>query len=313
VGNIDRDGDFVVSRVFAAPRALVFAAWIEPRHLMQWWGPRGCTNRCEVDARPGGAYRIETRGSDGIVYPMKGVYREVMPPERLVYTVDFSEHPDAWHDMIDPARDRNNRRSTSECVISVTFAEEAGKTRLTVRMRFVSATMRDGFLKGGAEEGWSQSFERLDNSLLPTEGRELTHTRLFAAPRALVWRLWTEAEHIVRWWGPRGFTTTIHEMNVRPGGTWRFIMHGPDGTDYANENIYDEVVAPERLSFQHVLPPHHFFTATFTVEGDQTRVRVHMLFPTVAEREHVVKQYGADEGMVQTLDRLGELVAQTQQ
>ena len=70
--------------------------------------------------------------------------------------------------------------------------------------------------------------------------REISITRLFDAPRELVFEAWTDPEQVVQWWGPHGFTTTIHEMDVRPGGVWRFIMHGPDGTDYDNRVVFEE-------------------------------------------------------------------------
>ena len=81
---------------------------------------------------------------------------------------------------------------------------------------------------------------------LPSD-REIVLTRAFAAPRELVWRAWTEPEHFARWMGPDGFTTTVREMDVREGGTSRYTMRGPDGTDYPNRVIYREVVRPERL------------------------------------------------------------------
>ena len=77
----------VIERVFDAPRGLVFKAWTEPRRLAQWWGPKGFTNPvCEIDARPGGTLRIVMRAPDGAEHPMKGVLREVIEPERLVFT-----------------------------------------------------------------------------------------------------------------------------------------------------------------------------------------------------------------------------------
>src|SRR6266852_4602923 len=81
----------------------------------------------------------------------------------------------------------------------------------------------------------------------PRGDREIVITRLLDAPRELAFQAWTEPQHVAHWWGPNGFTNTIHEMDVRPGGVWRFIMHGPDGTDYKNEIVYVEVVKPERL------------------------------------------------------------------
>lgn len=74
-------------------------------------------------------------------------------------------------------------------------------------------------------------------------------TRVFDAPRELVWNAWTDPHQVAQWWGPRGFTTTIHEMVVTPGGVWRHTMHGPDGTDYPNRNIFIGVVKPERIVY----------------------------------------------------------------
>jgi uncharacterized protein YndB with AHSA1/START domain len=80
--------------------------------------------------------------------------------------------------------------------------------------------------------------------------REIVFTRVFDAPRRMVWEAWTDPKQLVLWWGPRGFTTTIDEMDVRVGGVWKLVMHGPDGTDYPNKSIFTEVVPNERLRFQ---------------------------------------------------------------
>lgn len=78
-----------------------------------------------------------------------------------------------------------------------------------------------------------------------TADREIVISRLIHAPRELVFKVWTDPKHVAHWWGPNGFTNTIHEMDVRPGGVWRFIMHGPDGVDYPNKIVYKEVVKPQ--------------------------------------------------------------------
>jgi uncharacterized protein YndB with AHSA1/START domain len=150
-----------------------------------------------------------------------------------------------------------------------------------------------------------------------TRDREIVISRVFDAPRELVWDAWTNPEHVVRWWGPIGLTTTIHEMDVRPGGVWRHTMHGPDGTDYPNESVFIEVVKPERIVFSHgggkKGDPGAQFEATWTFESqdDKTKVTIRMVFPTAAMREHVVKTYHAGEGANQTLGRLGEQIAMT--
>src|SRR2546426_6169783 len=79
--------------------------------------------------------------------------------------------------------------------------------------------------------------------------REIITTRVLDAPRELVWKAWTDPKHVAEWWGPNGFTNTIQEMDVRPDGVWRFIMHGPDGVDHKNEIIFIEVVELERLVY----------------------------------------------------------------
>jgi uncharacterized protein YndB with AHSA1/START domain len=142
------------------------------------------------------------------------------------------------------------------------------------------------------------------------EAREIATTRVFDAPRDLVFRMFTEAEHVKNWWGPRGFTNTIHEMDVRPGGTWRFVMHGPDGTDYQNEIVYKEVVRPERLSYTHLSGPVFDAIVTFEELGEnKTSVNMRMICESAEQRNQIVEQFGAVEGMHQTLDRLGEALA----
>ncbi len=145
--------------------------------------------------------------------------------------------------------------------------------------------------------------------------RELVITRVFNAPRSLVFKAWTDPRHVVHWWGPKGFTTTIQEMDVRPGGVWRHIMHGPDGTDYPNKSVFTEVVKPERIVYSHGGgkkggPGAHFEAAwSFEAQGDKTKVTIRMLFPSATERDRVVKEYGAIEGGNQTLERLAEHLA----
>jgi uncharacterized protein YndB with AHSA1/START domain len=139
-------------------------------------------------------------------------------------------------------------------------------------------------------------------------------TRVFDAPRELVFEAWIDPKHLAQWWGPNGFTTTTHAIDVRPGGVWRFIMHGPDGRDYQNRITYDEIVKPERLVYSHgggddVEPVRFKVTVTFDNLGGKTRLTMRMLFPSAAERDRVIKEYGADKGLVQTLARLEDYVA----
>lgn len=135
------------TRIFDAPRQLVFKVWTDPRHLAEWWGPHGFTNpRCEWEARPGGRIHVDMRGPDGRVYPMSGRFQEVVEPERLVFiasALDESGNP------------------LFEMLNTVTFAEDGGKTVLTLTARVVASTPSAPQYLKGLEMGWTQSLERL--------------------------------------------------------------------------------------------------------------------------------------------------------
>jgi len=152
-GNImtNEERELVLTRVFDAPRELVFKAWTDPKQVAQWWGPHGFTNPvCDLDVRPGGAIRIHMRGPEGTVYPMTGVYQEVVEPERLVFTsaaLDADGNP------------------MFEVLTTVTFAEQGGKTKQIMRARVINTTAQAAPYIAGMEQGWTQSLERLAKSL----------------------------------------------------------------------------------------------------------------------------------------------------
>jgi uncharacterized protein YndB with AHSA1/START domain len=129
--------------------------------------------------------------------------------------------------------------------------------------------------------------------------------------------MWSDPDRIARWWGPRGFTTTTATMDFRPGGVWRFVMHGPNGRDYENRITYTEITPPARLAYRHggddpELEPADFaVTVNFDDEGGKTKLTMRMVFPTADERNRIVIEYGADKGLWQTLDRLGEVLAES--
>jgi uncharacterized protein YndB with AHSA1/START domain len=145
--------------------------------------------------------------------------------------------------------------------------------------------------------------------------REITITRVFDAPREMIWDAWTDPEQIVQWWGPRGFTSTIHEMDVRPGGVWKSTMHGPDGTDYLNHGVFKEVVKAERIVYKLTggrkedRDLQAEVSWIFEAQGKKTKLTLHMLFPTAEARERSAKAYKVIEGGNETLDRLREHLA----
>jgi uncharacterized protein YndB with AHSA1/START domain len=137
--------------------------------------------------------------------------------------------------------------------------------------------------------------------------RELLITRVFDAPRALVFETWSKPEHLVHWWGPAGFTLPIHEMDFRPGGAIRFCMRSPDGHEYWMVGDYREVVPPSRLVFASSIddePSHQVVTTvTFADEGARTKVTVQQRFTFESDATR-----GAQQGWASSLDRLVKLL-----
>jgi uncharacterized protein YndB with AHSA1/START domain len=139
--------ELVITRVFDAPRELVFDAWIDPEHAKHWWGPKHHPAvRIEMDVRPGGRWRHCLRSVEtGNELWHHGVFREVVPPERLVFTFAWEEEGERGQ----------------ETVVTVTFAEHGGKTLMTFRHAPFASTGE----RSGHHEGWTSCFERLDEHL----------------------------------------------------------------------------------------------------------------------------------------------------
>ncbi len=155
---------------------------------------------------------------------------------------------------------------------------------------------------------------RTRNSIELDDPLAIAGTRVLDAPRELVWKVWTDPKHLAQWWGPDGFRTTTSAYECKPGGVWRFVMHGPDGRDYENRITFEDVEPPKRLVYRHggeddVEPVQFRTTVTFEDLGGKTRLSMRGVFPSAAERDRVIKEYGADKGMIQTLSRLSDYVA----
>ena len=265
------DREMVFTRVFAAPRELVWTAWTDPVHVARRWGPKGFTNTIhEMDVRPGGLWRLTMHGPDGIDYPNRIEFLEVIEPERLVYHHGDDRNPQMFH-------------------VTTNFITEGNSTKIVSRMRFKTAGERDE-MKGFAVDGHNSTMERLEAQLAEMEmaASEIVSTRLFTTPRALLFQAFADPAQVVLWWGPHGFTNTIHEFDLRPGGRWRLTMHGPNGANYENVSEFTEVRPAECIVYQHLEPIHRFqMTMILTEEGLRTRLTWRMRFGSDAEAAKV--------------------------
>jgi len=302
----DVDGrSLVTTRIFDVPRELVFEAWTHPNHLLHWWGPLGFSITTKsFDFRSGGVWRFVMHGPDGREYQNCIVFDEIAPPERL----RFHHEP----------ADEVDRVSHSTLV---TFEDEGGCTKLTMHLLFASADERARVIREyGAEEGLAQTVERLWDYVSAWRGKRgleksIVVMRDFDAPRDLVFRAFTEAEHLAKWWGPRGFTNPVCRIDANPGGAIFIEMRGPDGSSHPMTGTVHEIVPDERFVFtavardaaDRVLLESHT-TVTFKDKGRGTQVRVEARAKGLAEVARLMLA-GMEAGWAQSLDKLAECVA----
>ncbi len=311
------DREIVISRVFDAPRELVWKAWTDPEQVVRWWGPRGFTTTVEeMDVRPGGVWKHVMHGPDGTDYPNKSVFTEVVKAERIVYS------------------NGGGRKGGPgvHFVSTWTFdVVDDSKTKVTIRHVFATAADRDRVVREfGAIEGGKQTLERLAEQLPKISAeKDFVISRVFDAPRELVWKAWTDPKHVANWWGPRDFTNPVCELDVRVGGAYRVVMRAPDGAEFPMKGVYREIVAPERLVMSmdcsehsdewHDLvnpnrrgnrnPAGEMVTmATFEKVGDKTRLTIRTRFESAAIRDAMLKM-GMTEGWSLSLDRLAECLS----
>ncbi|MBB5342869.1 SRPBCC family protein [Tunturibacter empetritectus] len=163
---------------------------------------------------------------------------------------------------------------------------------------------RMGVAEKSAERGLEDASER-----------EIVLSRVFDAPRKMVWEAWTDPKQVALWWGPKGFTTTIEEMDVRPGGVWKLVMHGPDGMEYLNKYVFLDVVPYERLAYTlrggraGSREVQFEKTAIFEDDAGGTRVTMRLTFASAEARDQNVRDYGSIEGAKQAFERLAEYLA----
>ena len=310
---IKNKNELTITRIFDAPREKVWKAWTTPEEVKKWWGPKYFTAPVsKIDLRVGGKYLSCMRGSDGKDYWSTGVYRELAPMERIVVTDSFADEkgnvvPASYYGM---AAD-----FPLELLVTVTFEELGNKTKMVLRHEGIPL----GMMREMTETGWSESFDKLaehiavnGTRIIAERGKqEVIITRVFAAPRTLVFKANTDRNLISQWWGPKRFTTTIDKMDVKPGGQWRFVQRDAAGNEYAFHGVYHEVRSPERIvdTFEFEGMPGHVSLETCTLEDidGKTKVMTKSVYQSVEDRDGALAS-GMEEGVLETMDRLAELL-----
>lgn len=294
-----------LERWLAAPVAAVWERWTTKAGLESWWGPEGF----EV-----AVHKLELREGGELRYAMAAVAKEQIEfmkragmPLTTGARVRYLRVEPMRHLRYAHAVDFVPGVSTYEVATNLELIPDGRGVRLVLALD----AMHDDEWTERMRMGWESELGKLERVLAASAApdlaaRQISISRVVAAPREVVFRAITEPEHVRHWWGPFGFTNTIHEMSVQPGGTWRFNMLGPDGTDYPNLIRFREVKAPERLSF--LLgsgvagEPDFDVEITLTPEAQGTRVTLRQTHES-AERAAEIAKY-AVEGGEQTMTRL---------
>jgi len=279
---------FQIERIYLAAPERVFAALSDRNAKARWFQPADI-----FDFRVGGREFTQGRpiGSpiDGPVFTFEAYYQEIVSNERLVYSYSL-DHGDI-------------RKSVSITTIELMPTSEGTKLIFTEQ-----GTFFDGHdSPEQREHGTRILLERLGKSLGESnpDTFELVSSRTLDAPRDLVYRAWTEPELLAQWWGPNGFTNTFHTFDLRPEGIWEYTMHGPDGQDYPNRNVFQEI-GPERIVLRHETGHHFILTATFVDVDGGTEVTFRQ---TLASKEDYDQLKPiCEEGNEQNLDKLGSLL-----
>jgi uncharacterized protein YndB with AHSA1/START domain len=274
------------TRVFDAPRELVFKAWTDVKQFARWFPPDGFSADCELDVRPGGTIRVDMKGEDpalgpdfvGKVFPGKGVYKEVVANERLSFTFEA------------PTED-----GVLNLLMTVFFESQGRKTKLTIHQTADTVAAYNELVKIGASEGLRQSLDKLTvllegkgpDTIIDVKGRNLTLSRVFDAPRDLVWTAYTDPAHIVKWMFAKDWEAPFAETDVRTGGKFRIGMRPADHSEegFVLDGTYREVVRPERIV--HLLSDGRVMTTTFADVGGKTKVTlsVDMALDEAQERQ----------------------------
>ena len=311
-----RSGPLVITRIFDAPRSLVWKAWTDPELMKRWWGSEGFTAPViRIDLRVGGKYLYDMRSPESKDYWSTGVFRKIVPEEMIVVTDSFADEkgnvvPASYYGM--PGE------WPAELVATFTFERLRGRTKFTLRHEGIPKDQVES-----AKEGWTTSLGKLalvledekarraKTTIIAGRGRqEASVIRTFTAPKESIFRAYTEPALMAKWWAPRRFEVVVEKLEARPGGSWRILNRDSAGNEFWFHGVFHEV-SPSRIvwTFEFEGVPGHVVLGIVTLEESEgkTTVTEKSIFESVADRDGMMVS-GMEEGGYETMDRLAELV-----
>jgi len=276
-----KDEPLVVERTFDAPVALVWKALTDKEDIKQW-----SFELREFAPVVGFEFQFDVE-HEGVRYCHRCKVTEAIPNRRLAYTWRYEGH-------------------AGDSLVSFDLFAEGSKTRVKLTHEGLETFPKlPAFAKANFAAGWTEIVgTSLKNFVEGKRAGEMILTRVFDAPRELVFRAWSDRAHLTKWWGPKGFTLPGCEMDFRTGGAYRFVMRGPDGNDNPFHGVYREIVRNERIVFTAILdklPGHELLTTvTFADEGGKTKLTVRQTTPPGEAGR------GQNQGWSETLERLAD-------
>jgi len=312
---IKNKSELTITRIFDAPRELAWKAWTEPEWLKKWWGPQHFTAPVvRNDFRAGGKYLYCMRSPEGKDYWGTGVYREIIPMERLVLTDSFA---DEKGNVVSASHYGMGEDFPLELLVTVTFEAIGKRTKMILRHEGIP----EGQMKEMTLAGWSESFDKLAESIVPIDhtriiaekGKgEVIVTRVVDAPRYDVFKAHTDPALVPEWWGSAEYKTVIDKMDAKPGGLWRLVERDATGAiKYTFHGVYHDVVSPDRIvsTFEYEGAPGRVSlkTTKFDDLGGRTKITSWTVFQSVADRDEALKA-GMEDCILEGMDRLAELL-----
>lgn len=293
-GELDPELDLELVRDLNAPCAALWACWTDPQHLPHWFVPKPHkVVACELDLRAGGACST-TFDVEGTIMENKGVYLEVIPGEKLVFTDTYQA---GWKPAAEPFM-----------TAIITLADLApGVTRYRVVVRHRSKAAADQHRAMGFHDGWGIVATQLEAYAQELAARQITISTQIAAHPATILRCWSDPALLPTWFGPAGFTCTTKEIDLRAGGLWRFDMVG-HGQTYPNRHRYT-AMDTTRIAFvldDDAQSPPMQAEVTLTPQGSGTLVTQTLTLPDAAARAAAMA-YQADARGLETLGKLAAL------
>ena len=233
------DREIVISRVFDAQVKRVWEAFADTEQVVKWWGPIGFTTTVEKrEFKDGGVWQHVMKGPDGTQYLNKAVFKKIVEHKSIEFSVGGGRVGD----------DGKVDDKGMSFMASWTFEAMGEKTKVTMRTVFISAEERDNVIKkSNGVEGGKQTLGRLADYL--SAGTDFVITRMFDAPRDLVWKAFTEPERMAEWFGPKGVKCHSVKYELKPGGINHYCMTMPDGAKMWGKTAFREIVAPEMLVY----------------------------------------------------------------